>query len=544
VNERVELARQRLAAVSPGWSGTHLGLALTGAAEQLMDDPANPPSAGNRELVLITDLQEGARLDGLQGYEWPARTAVILERVDAKRRGNAGLEILDTSSAKTSGQNGVPVRVLNDRDSDQEKFHVVWIDKDGSAAGGAMEIYLPPGQTRGISMPPPGGPTGELRLTANDAEADFAGLSYYVAPENEDATIAYLGADSANDPARLRYYLQRAFASTAGRRVRWITPTNSGAITEWLDQAAFTVIPASLASDQIPAVREWLKRGKSALLVLTDAQTGPTLAAMVGLPEVSLTEGTGDYALLGEIDFTHPLFAEFADPRFSDFTRIHFWKHRRWEIPSNLPAQVLARFDDGSPALVQVSVGSGNLLVLASGWDPVDSQLAVSSKFVPLLQTMLEWSGAIRPLRHQFRTGELISSPVSTGGPVQWQKPDGTSTGLPAGVPFAGTDQRGIYTASDGGRQWHFAVNVPLEESRTTSLSPDELARLGVPLATLAEVSSTPAPERLRRLQEEELENQQKMWRWLVGAVLLFTLFEILLGGWLARRVKTVEVGA
>ncbi len=91
-DQRVALARQRLAATAPGWMGTQLGLALTAAAEQFADDAGKP--AGRRELVLISDLQEGARLDGLQGHDWPAGVKVIVERVDARPQSNAGLEIL------------------------------------------------------------------------------------------------------------------------------------------------------------------------------------------------------------------------------------------------------------------------------------------------------------------------------------------------------------------------------------------------------------------------------------------------------------------
>ena len=130
---------------------------------------------------------------------------------------------------------------------------------------------------------------------------------------------------------------------------------------------------------------------------------------------IEVSEASGDYALFGEVDFTHPIFAPFADPRFSDFSRIHFWKHRRWTIPPNLPARVLAKFDDGAPALAQITIGKGNLLALAAGWNPADSQLAVSSKFLPLMQTILDWSGGAAPARSQFQTGESIPSPVSSG---------------------------------------------------------------------------------------------------------------------------------
>ena len=290
-------------------------------------------------------------------------------------------------------------------------------------------------------------------------------------------------------------------------------------------------------------MRDWLARGKTALLVLTDEQAAPALAALAGLPTVQITEAGGDYALLGEIDFAHPLFAPFADPRFSDFTHIHFWKHRRWEIPSGVPAHVLAKFDDGSPALAQIAVGHGNLLVLASGWNPADSQFAVSSKFPPLMQTMLDWSGASVPERFQFQTGDSIPSPATTGGAaVQWQKPDGKKETLAAGTAFNETDLPGIYTATFGDKPRRFAVNLPLDESRTAPLSPDELARLAVPLQTPVQFPAAKTEAVQRHLQRAELENQQKVWRWLIVGVLAVMLGEIILSGWLARRVKITEI--
>ncbi|HMP84409.1 MAG TPA: BatA domain-containing protein, partial [Verrucomicrobiota bacterium] len=85
-DQRAALARQRLAAVSPRWMGTQIGLALTTAAEQFADDSATGKPAGQRELVVITDLQEGAKLDGLQGHEWPAGVKAVIESVDAGSR--------------------------------------------------------------------------------------------------------------------------------------------------------------------------------------------------------------------------------------------------------------------------------------------------------------------------------------------------------------------------------------------------------------------------------------------------------------------------
>ena len=87
-------------------------------------------------------------------------------------------------------------------------------------------------------------------------------------------------------------------------------------------------------------------------------------------------------------------------------------------------------------------------------------------------------------------------------------------------------------------------MNLSLDESRTTPIAPDELARLGVPLQINTEVSVAQARAQQRHLQEAELENRQKLWRWLIAGVLAITLVEITVSGWLSRRVRTAEVVA
>jgi hypothetical protein len=532
--ERAALARQRLAATAPGWMGTQLGLALTSAAELFGDDAAR--SAGRREIILISDLQEGAKLDGLQGHDWPAGVKVIVERVAAKPQANAGLEIVAAGQAAAGGS-GLRARVVNARDSNREKFYLNW----QSPAGQPLEIYLPPGQTRAFAAPglPAGATAGKLQLTGDDA--DFDNQSFYAVPEAEQLKIAWFGSDATNDPAQLRFYAESVFSPTPRRKVEIASRAAGVAPADWLNPATLAVISGPLAPDDAAAAHDWLARGNTALLVLAGAPMAPSLVALSGQPEIQIAEAAGDYALLGEIDFAHPLFAPFNDPRFSDFSHIHFWKHRRVDFPATAGVRVLAKFDDGSPALAQVPVGRGNLLVLASGWNPADSQFAVSSKFPPFMQTLLDWSGAAGPARFQFYTGDAIPSPGSTGSlpalpDIQWQKPDGKSETLAADKPFTGTDLPGIYTAAFGGKQRRFAVNLPLDESRTAPLSPDELSRLGVPLQTQAEFAVARAPERARQLQQAELENRQKLWRWLILAVLAVTLGEIVLSGRLARR--------
>jgi hypothetical protein len=471
----------------------------------------------------------------LQGYQWPTGTRVTVKRLAAKQQSNAGLEILEQPAGVAGVDNDIHVRVSNSSDSRKEKFLLGW-----QGAGERMEIYLTPGQTRTFTAPklpaamisnaaPSRLASYALELSGDDL--DYDNLSYYVVPEVQHVTIYCAGLGSADDSSGLFYYLQRAFPSTPRRQVEFAP--------ELTEQASFAVVATNLEPEQITALHRWMESGKSALLVLANSYAAATLVNLLGLPEARLTESDGEFALLGSIDFKHPLFKPFDDPRFGDFSHIHFWKHQRWDIPPAVHAHVLARFDDDSPALFQVDMGQGHLLVLTSGWDPADSQLAVSSKFPPLLQTMLDWSGASAPARFQFRTGDAIPAPASSGAPIKWSRPGGEPTTLPAGSPFVETDKPGIYSAAWNGQERLFAVNLPLEESRTAPISQDELARLGVPLAWDSEQATAVARVHQQRLQDAELENLQKLWRWLIVAALAVTFGEIVLSGWLARRVAT-----
>ncbi|MFO1487532.1 MAG: BatA domain-containing protein [Verrucomicrobiota bacterium] len=529
---RTAVTMQKLKDTPPRWLDTRLGAALLSVAEQFPGDAAKA-FQGQREIVLISDLQEGARINELQGHEWPAHLRISLERVDPSTPGNAGLEILgdDTRSPETGK---VRVRVSNARDSDRERFQLRWENGDTNR----LDLYLPPGQTRTITLALPAGPTGTLRLAGDTTE--FDDRSFYAAPETVRQRIAWFGSDSVDDPATLRFYAQRVFTDTPRRQVE-IVPATASAAAEALNSATLAIVTQPLNTAAAATLRSWLESGRTALLVLADAPMQTTLAALSGQAGLEVTEASGDFSLLAEIDFTHPLFASFADPRFSDFSHIHFWKHRRVRLAASPNLRVPARFDDGSPALSELTVGRGKLLVLASGWNPADSQLAVASKFPPFMESLLRFSSPAAPARFQFLTGDEIPSPAT--GRVRWIRPEGTSTVLDHGRAFTGTERPGIYVAEGEFTTNHFAVNLTLDESRTAPLSIDDFARLGVPISPPA-AAATASIAQQQLHQAAELESRQKLWRWFLLGALAVSASEIMLSGWISRKPAPKEVAA
>ena len=258
------------------------------------------------------------------------------------------------------------------------------------------------------------------------------------------------------------------------------------------------------------------------------------LRALLGAPSLSLDEAeVRDYAMLGEVDFDHPLFAPFADPRFADFTAVHFWRHRRIGAPAELTT--LARFDDGDAFLLERKVAAGRLYVMTSGWQPADSELGRSSKFPPLMIGMLETTP--RPGR-SVASHYLVGEPVplegaGAGGLLGVVRPDGSEFRVPSGAAaFEETDRPGIYELRFADRSIPFAVNLDPAESRTAPLDVAELEQRGARIAVPLE-SSGPAE---RQAMGVELESRQKLWRWLLAAALAVLVVETWLAGHLGRR--------
>ena len=544
VGDRVNLAIERLSTAQPGWASTHLGHALLGAVDALEDTSGKAQQivAGARRIVVISDLQEGARLDGLQGFEWPRGIEVVLETVKAKRPTNAGLQLIPDhdETPKPGAEAEVKVRVANSTDARREQFQIGWARPgDKGFTGSPVDAYVPPGQSRVFTAPKPatGLAAEQLKLAGDDEE--FDNTAFVVPPKPEQIKVIFLGGDAERDPQQSLYYLKRAFPETRRQIVQVIArPANAPLPVEDLLTAPLLIVADTLTAECAKSVRAFLDYGKPVLFAMKSIESAKTLAEIAGLGSVSAEEAaTGGYAMLGQVDFEHPLFAPFADPRFSDFTKIHFWKHRRLDAAQFKGGRVLAKFDKGDPALLQAPVGKGLLFVLTSGWHPADSQLALSSKFVPLLFSLLDLSGGMKAQLAQYVVGDPVSiATTNVTGALTVRKPDGTESKVNAGERFTGTALPGIYTVTGDQGSQRFAVNLDPGESRTAPLAVEELERLRLPIRSPDQQLVKEDEKKRLKLQAADLEQRQKLWRWLIVAALAVLLLETWLAGWLTRR--------
>ena len=552
-SRRQAIAKVRLEGEGPSWGATNLGQALIDAVSALDDltDTGEKSGRTPRKIVLISDLQQGSRLDALGDFEWPSDVELDLKTV-SDPGANAGVHPLaetleiETSPNLVKETASKRVRVSNDVGSGREAFTLSWVDAKGAAILTPVEAYVPPGESRVIRVPLPigGAPPRTLKLSG-DAQG-FDNTVYFADELREESTVLYIGKEPADDSSGLLYYLNRVFSGTPRHSVKVVTVLPSATLLLDAERTTPLVIIGSEAtSDNAGKLRQYLIRGGTVLFVATHPGRTETLAALNETPPFDLSEAEVKRdVMLGEVTFDHPVFAPLAAAQFNDFTKIHFWKYRK--MPSKLLEQsrTLAKFEGGDPAVTETLIGKGRLFVFTSGWNPVDSQLARSSKFVPLMSGLLEIRDARTFSNENHWIGGRISLPTGADSPsgLVIHKPSGDTAALAKGeVAYSGTDEPGVYDVDTPAGPRSFAVNLDPAESKTSPLAVETLEQFGVKLTT----PTKPAVDRdqLRQFQNGELEARQKIWRWLVLAAVGVLIVETWLAGRLDRPRPALAEG-
>jgi hypothetical protein len=546
---RQAVALARIDGLEPTWGATDLGQGLIDAVAAIEDVADSSERTGRmpRRIVLVSDLQQGSRLEALGEFEWPSDVELEIKTV-ADDSPNAGLQRLaEPAEAAEAGPDAGPrVRVFNDAESRRERFALQWASPGGAAIGDPIDVYVPPGESRVVRVPRAKGPDAVQAIVLKGDAAPFDNTLYIMDEPRDEATVLFIGDDRPDDTGGLLFYLMRVFIDTPRRTVKVVAQPPSAPVSlDPAHPAPLVILAAETSPENVRRLGQNVRAGGTLLYVAARPGPGETLGALLEAPARPIEEASSlRDVLIGEIAFDHPLFAPFASPQYSDFTKIHFWKHRKLregEAPSEpgvKPARVIARFENGDPAVLEKPLGKGSLVVMASGWNPEDSQLARSSKFVPLMMALLDRHDP-RPFDAQEHT---VGDPIALPAPkdpargLLVHKPSGATVSMATGASaFDQADEPGIYTVdgSDGPRS--FVVNLDPSESKTAASNVETLEQFGCRLANPTRKSMD--REHIRQLHNAELEGRQKLWRWLI----LGTIGILIVETGLAGRIKRVR---
>ena len=518
----------------PGFGGSNLGQALVFVVEAIQEaEPeADEQPLARREIIVISDLQKGSRLDAVQGYEWPAGIRVTLEQIGEDDQGNAGIEQVASRMPWATAGAAPSFRISNSANGISDELEFLAHTTAGETL--SQIVHVPPGRSRVVELPGEWEGKTVERLAIRGDAAEFDNQFHFAQNRQQTVRIVYIGEDKPNDAEGSLFYLKSAFqkSSTLDFQVEAV----SGKSTDPLPEADLFVIGDAVDDPLAQALGQAIEGGSTALMVVQSPSQAANLGQWLGADGVVIRDiASSDYALLHSLKLDDPVLAVFRDARFSDFTNLHFWKHRELQ---NLPDEgidVLARFDSGAPAWLAARRGDGRLLVMASGWTPADSQLALSTKFIPLLYSILQPVLEGKTQSRQFVVGREVDvtrfNNGQAGGDVTVMPPGDGAAAIPVDTVFTPAAP-GLYTAKGSGWSETFAVNLTAAESRTEPIVMEQFKKIGLPMS--APAAAPLAVEAAKKTETHRLE----YWQWALAAVLLFVTLETVLA---AKGSRTAE---
>ncbi|MEZ6128265.1 MAG: BatA domain-containing protein [Planctomycetaceae bacterium] len=557
--ERAALVEGIVEGYEPDWMATNTGAAMRIAADELAQESKDRLNVRRRRLVLITDFQRGSNLDDLRTGNWPASVEVELKTIEPTKKGNVGVTFVKDRRADRTR-----VRIASAGDTVQQEFDLRPFDARGAPVGEAMKVTVAPGQRRSVILPAVDAKakTAVVGVELKGDEHPFDNIIDLPELENPVVQVAHIGPAGLNNPESMRYYLQRVLDGNVERNVKLIDLLKgNGVVLPVPTDVKFVVATAAVPDALLDSVTEFLSR--SGTLLMAPPSTDAVLSLSKFLPkDFEVKEAVvDDYAMLGQINFEHPLFSTFADARFADFSSIRFWKHRNLvfneEDRQEGDWSVVAKFDAGTPAIVEVPVGDGGRVILfATGWHPTDSQWALSTRFPPLLTRILSLASpvqkdqVIQTVGDVIRPGQLVSSDNWTvtfpDGEVLSAADVAESHATDADATIVLTEP-GRYIVNgktdDGDYSVSLIAGLAAIESRTEMLPVGQLQVLGIgvdsPSEGQLEDAASADTNKVGQLNASELEKKQKWWRWLLLAGLGCLLLESLWASVIERRRAT-----
>ncbi len=524
-SERKALLLESLKSLTLTQKPSDLGQALASISDELSRDELGDDADESiqSEIILISDFQAGSRIDRLENHQWPAGCRLVVERVESTEKENVSAAFLDEPESDTT-----PVRLVHRGEQAQLKIGMKWLDDR------LTDIEIPRDDGVIVRLAKSTREASILELQGD--QSTFDNRRWLAKPPQRLFQLICIDDQERPTAENLGYFLEQIPFSNNERKVEFVW--RKSAATEALpgiDKAPLIVASRRLGVGDGSMIRKHLEQGGHFLWVL-DTALGDDEATKEfknfwkilfdgSTPEV--TEAPeGREALFGKIDFLNSPFRSLSDSRFNDFTKIRFWKHRRLDLTEHTDWHIAASLDDGSPWLAKRELGKGKFWLMTTGWQPSESQFALSSKFVPIIAAL--FNDAV-PMQRSF-AGLEVGSRIDVEEGETWFDPNDHEI-LPEAAKdsarrFIVSEVPGFYRVVKDGNSQTVAVNVPLTESDTRVMEIERLDRLGVITSDKESPSKSLARSIVRK--NRELEKEQSLWRWFMLGVLGILVVETL----------------
>lgn len=475
-----------LSNLDAGSGGTSFVSAL-GLAGRLL-----PATTGRRrEVVLISDLQRSGFEEGRPQPSLPPGVALRVRRVGGAPPANAAIsgialapegreqlsvsaEIRFAGSPATPEWSGEAELLLAGRIADRQRVSL--------AGGESATVRFSPVLRPSEPLP------SAVRLPEDGLPGDDR-FHFVIHPE---AAIRVADVGGGPNAVYVREALGVAVAPALFLEEAPARGAGAVAISLAASRVALVRDPGRLDEGAVRALEEFVEGGGGLVMAMgprrvSRAAAGELKSLTPAIPAAFVDRDPA--GRLADLAARHPVFEPFGDAAPSTLGAVAFFRYRALtEVAPD--AEVLARFDDGKPAILEVGRGAGRVLLFASSLDAEWTDLPRRPGFVPFLHRLVEVAAGYEQIPTAYRVGDSVdparafrladeNGEAGERGEILADSPAGERTIL-RGASALRLEESGLYRARrPGGAVFRqIAVNPPLLESDLRTLDAAEV-RMG-----------------------------------------------------------------
>lgn len=533
--------RTAVKSITAGWDGTDYEQALRGA-ESLLGEVE---TSGPKRIVMISDFQAPG---------WRQATATF------KLSNNTQLTTLDVSSNNPApnlaitnveargvvfGQkylDNLAVHISNFSDTPRDHVQVDFQINDQTVE--KRDISLNSRDSRTIEFTGFNLNEGANRCTIDISTGaganDFALDNRFYFTLKRETPAKALIVESATRGRSDSLHLQSALTTNDDLPFTFNLKSSGSVDPTSIPENALVILndAGAINSALAGALVKFVNAGGQ-LIVSTGPQTqAETFNQSLGqISPASLREAVqttgGASAAITNVKFDHPIFEVFQ--RSGRLAAANVVGYFRSEPSAN--ATILARFEDGSPALLEATLGKGRVLLFTSSLGPSWNDLPLTPLYLPFIHQMVRYAGT-REESSWYGLGQTFTvKKEGEGAPPAVDSPSGVrlteGRATPDGELLITAREPGFYRLRYNSQPGFAAVDGDGAEGDFSKLNFQEFIAGVTGGAGAAEGGAA-----VQNASGEEVEGRQSVW-WLL---LLVALLLLLLESALARRTKVAKI--
>jgi hypothetical protein len=529
--------RTTLKSLTVGWEGTDYEQALRGA-ESLFGELK---TSGARRIVLISDFQASGWNQAKATFK--LSSDIQLQTFDVGGNNpppNVAVTRVDAHGL-VFGQKyleNLSVQVSNFSDTPRDRLAIDFQINDQTVE--KREVSLNARETKVVEFTGFNLTEGANRCVVEVAAGDFPADNKFYFTIRREAPAKALIVESASRGRSDSFYLQSALSLNDALPFNFTVKSAGGVDPSGVAENSLVILNDSgpLSGALAESLKKFVEGGGQLIVSAgphTDAHSfnEPLRGVLPATLGDAVQTKPGEALAITNIKFDHPIFEIFRESGRLAAARV--FGYLRSEAKPN--ANVLARFEDGSPALVEANAGKGRILLFTSSLGPSWNDLALTPLYLPLVHQMIRYAGSREEGSWYGLDQTFKVAKESKGDAPAVDSPDGvrlTENRLtPDGDLLITGRQPGFYRLRYSQHPDFAAVDLDAAEGDFTKLD------FGAFMTGVTGGSgNVEGREANRQSSNEEIENRQKVWWPLLLLALLLLITESLL----AQRIKLARV--